>query len=54
MFQWVGLHTPSVGGPGSIPGQGTRSCTHATAKSSHAAIKKSACATTKTQGSQNK
>ena len=23
--QWVRLHTPNAGGPGSIPGQGTRS-----------------------------
>ncbi|TEA25037.1 hypothetical protein DBR06_SOUSAS6010005, partial [Sousa chinensis] len=23
--QWMGLHAPSAGGPGSIPGQGTRS-----------------------------
>ena len=33
-------------GPGSIPGQGTRSCMHATTKSSHAATK-SPHATTK-------
>ena len=25
MIQWLGLHTPRAGGPGSIPGQGTRS-----------------------------
>ena len=25
MVQWIGLHTPNAGGPGSIPGQGTRS-----------------------------
>ena len=26
MVQWVRLHAPSAGGPGSIPGRGTRSC----------------------------
>ena len=25
MVQWLRLHTPKAGGPGSIPGQGTRS-----------------------------
>ncbi|TEA11773.1 hypothetical protein DBR06_SOUSAS6910273, partial [Sousa chinensis] len=25
VVQWVRLHTPNAGGPGSIPGQGTRS-----------------------------
>ena len=25
MFQWLGLHIPSAGCPGSIPGQETRS-----------------------------
>ena len=25
MAQWLRLHTPNAGGPGSIPGQGTRS-----------------------------
>ncbi|TEA39724.1 hypothetical protein DBR06_SOUSAS3410204, partial [Sousa chinensis] len=37
--QWIRLHAPSAGGPGSIPGQGTRSHTHATTKSSHATTK---------------
>ena len=36
MVQWVRLHTPNAGGPGWIPGQGTRSCMHAATKSSHA------------------
>ncbi|TEA40826.1 hypothetical protein DBR06_SOUSAS19710034, partial [Sousa chinensis] len=30
--QWLGLHTPSAGGLGSIPGQGTRSHMHAATK----------------------
>ncbi|TEA40837.1 hypothetical protein DBR06_SOUSAS19710046, partial [Sousa chinensis] len=25
VVQWLRLHTPNNGGPGSIPGQGTRS-----------------------------
>ncbi|TEA29277.1 hypothetical protein DBR06_SOUSAS14810096, partial [Sousa chinensis] len=25
VVQWLRLHAPSAGGPGSIPGQGTRS-----------------------------
>ncbi|TEA23038.1 hypothetical protein DBR06_SOUSAS12510031, partial [Sousa chinensis] len=25
VVQWLRLHTPNAGGPGSIPGQGTRS-----------------------------
>ena len=37
--QWLRLHTPSAGGPGSIPGQGTGSHMHATTKSSHATTK---------------
>ena len=40
---WVGIHAPNAGGPGSIPGQGTRSHMHAATESSHAATKKSAC-----------
>ncbi|TEA28579.1 hypothetical protein DBR06_SOUSAS2010227, partial [Sousa chinensis] len=43
VVQWVRLHTPSAGGPGSIPGWGTRSHMHAKTKSPHAATKKSAC-----------
>ena len=27
MVQWLRLHAPNAGGLGSIPGQGTRSCT---------------------------
>ncbi|TEA31318.1 hypothetical protein DBR06_SOUSAS710082, partial [Sousa chinensis] len=26
VVQWVRLHSPNAGGPGSIPGQGTGSC----------------------------
>ena len=26
VVQWLGLHDPSAGDPGSIPGQGTGSC----------------------------
>ena len=29
VVQWLRLHAPNAGGPGSIPGQGTRSLTHA-------------------------
>ena len=36
MAQWLRLHAPNAGGPGLIPGQGTRSHRHATTKSSHA------------------
>ena len=32
MIQGLGLSTPSAGGPGSIPGQGTRSHLHAAVK----------------------
>ena len=39
VVQWVRLHAPNAGGFGSIPGHGTRSCTHATAKSLHATTK---------------
>ena len=41
MVQWVRLQAPNVGGPGSIPGQGTRSHIRATTKSPHAATKRS-------------
>lgn len=37
MAQWLGLHDLTAGGPGSIPGQGTRPTGHT--KSSHAATK---------------
>ncbi|TEA34456.1 hypothetical protein DBR06_SOUSAS23310014, partial [Sousa chinensis] len=43
VVQWVRLHTPNAGGPGSIPGQRTRSHMHAATKSLHAATKKPAC-----------
>ncbi|TEA23034.1 hypothetical protein DBR06_SOUSAS12510026, partial [Sousa chinensis] len=39
VVQWVRLHAPNAGGPGSIPGQGTRSHMHAATKSSHVATK---------------
>ena len=53
LVQWVRLCAPNAGGPGLIPGQGTRSCMHATTKSLHAATK-IPCAPTKTWSSQNK
>ena len=37
MVQWVGRCAPNVGGPGSIPGWGTRSHMHAATKTQHAA-----------------
>ena len=46
VVQWLTFHTPNAGGPGSIPGQGTRShkpqlkIVHATAKISHSQINK--------------
>ena len=43
VVQWVGLHTPDVGGPGSIPGQGTRSGVCATLRVLHATTKRSVC-----------
>ena len=39
MVQWLRLHAPNAGGPGSIPGQGARSHVPATKKIQHAAIK---------------
>ena len=41
--QWVRLCAPDAGGPGSIPGQGIRSCMHAATKILHAATKDPAC-----------
>ena len=41
--QWVRLHAPNAGGPGSIPGQGTRSHMQAMTKSSHATTKEPMC-----------
>ena len=38
VVQWLGLHAPNAGGPGSSPGQGTGSCTPKL-KISHAATK---------------
>ena len=37
--QWIRLCAPNAGGPGSIPGQGTRSHMHAATKSLHATTK---------------
>ena len=64
MVQWLRLHTPNAGGPGLIPGKGTRSpmpqlrvhmsqlkILHAAMKILHAAMK-ILRATTKTQHSQ--
>ena len=42
MAQWIRLHDPNAGGPGSIPVQGTRSHTHAATKSLHATTKEQA------------
>ena len=39
MAQWLRLCAPNAGGPGSIPGWGTRSHMHAATKSSHATMK---------------
>ncbi|TEA33565.1 hypothetical protein DBR06_SOUSAS3910125, partial [Sousa chinensis] len=41
VVQWLRFRAPNAGGPGSIPGQGTRSHKHATTKSLHAATKDS-------------
>ena len=41
--QWLGLRAPSAGGPGSIPGQGTRSHICAATKSLHATTKETTC-----------
>ena len=41
--QWLRLRAPSAGGPGSIPGRGTRSHMHAATKSSHATTKEPTC-----------
>ncbi|TEA24223.1 hypothetical protein DBR06_SOUSAS17310030, partial [Sousa chinensis] len=40
--QWLRFHVPNAEGPGSIPGQGTRSHMHAATKSLHATTKKPA------------
>ena len=45
VVQWIRLCAPSAGGPGSIPGQGTRSHMHAATKSSHATTKERHAAT---------
>ena len=37
--QWLRLHAPNAGAPGSIPGQGTKPHMHAATKSSHATTK---------------
>ncbi|TEA37944.1 hypothetical protein DBR06_SOUSAS37410008, partial [Sousa chinensis] len=43
VVQWLRLCAPNAGGPGSIPGWGTRSHMDTTTKSLHAATKKAAC-----------
>ena len=43
VIQWVRHRAPNTGGPGSIPGQGTRSRTHAATKSLRATTKKPTC-----------
>ena len=40
---WIRLHAPNTGGPGSIPGQGTRSHMHAATQGSHATTKETVC-----------
>ena len=47
VVQWLRLCAPNAGGPGSIPGQGTRSHMHAASKSSHATTNKPHAATEK-------
>ena len=42
MIQWLRLHAPNTGGPGSIPGQGTK-IPHEETKSLHAATKDPMC-----------
>ena len=42
VVQWIRLHAPNTGDPGSIPGQGTRPC-KLPLKSLHAATSESAC-----------
>ncbi|TEA28979.1 hypothetical protein DBR06_SOUSAS11410018, partial [Sousa chinensis] len=39
VVQWIRLCAPNAGGPGSIPGQGTRSHMRVATKSSHATTK---------------
>ena len=41
--QWLRLCAPNTGGPGLIPGRGTRSHMHASTKSLHATTKEPAC-----------
>ena len=41
--QRLRARTPNAGGPGSIPGQGTRSHMHASTKSLHATTKEPMC-----------
>ncbi|TEA38635.1 hypothetical protein DBR06_SOUSAS110563, partial [Sousa chinensis] len=45
VVQWLRLQAPNAGGPGSIPGQGTRSHMHAATKSSHAQLRSPGAAT---------
>ncbi|TEA11625.1 hypothetical protein DBR06_SOUSAS6910083, partial [Sousa chinensis] len=43
VVQWIRLHAPNAGGPGSIPGEGTRSHMHAATKSLHATTMEPSC-----------
>ena len=43
VVQWIRLRAPNAGGLGLIPGQGTRSHTHAATKSLHATTKEPTC-----------
>ena len=42
VVQWLRLRAPNAGGPGLIPGQGTRSHMHVATKNSHATTKEHA------------
>ena len=54
MVQWLRLHAPNTGGPGSIPGQGTRSHMPPLSSKVQMLQLKIPHATTKTQCSQKK
>ncbi|TEA28867.1 hypothetical protein DBR06_SOUSAS4010084, partial [Sousa chinensis] len=43
VVQWVRLHAPNAGGPGSIPGRGARSHMKAATESPHATTKDPTC-----------
>ncbi|TEA37616.1 hypothetical protein DBR06_SOUSAS5310046, partial [Sousa chinensis] len=43
VVKWVRLHAPNAGGPGSIPGRGTRSACIPQPRSLHATTKDPEC-----------